>query len=466
MTKYDIDRAKEFLKTIDIPQKYKNLFHYDVPYGWMNDPNGVIYAFGKYHIFYQYYPYDASPKDIHWGHAVTTDFITFETLPPAICPNQDYDCSGCWSGSAIFVDGKIYILYTGNSNGVQQQCLAVSEDGIHFKKYENNPVITSEMLPLGSDIHAFRDPYIIKEDDYFYILIGNKDLKNDRGRIICYRSKDLVNYDYVGEVFNTSINIDPGICECPSFFKTSTMDALITSLNFIKTHDDYQNFASGVMFYGKMDFSKGKFKVEGSRILDYGFDFYAPQVLNHDHRHMLISWCQMWEVTYPSQSENWVGSQTIPREIIIRDEITTFPIKEVLTRFKKIDELLIEDELELSTSIGRFQLNFFDIRGESIFVLKDAENIVSLKINEDEIEMKRSGRIPLNKSPIVDNVDTRICTIKNLKTIDIFIDRSIIEVYINGGQKVMTSCYYFDNEGKINILSRNNKVNLGIYKFL
>lgn len=120
-------------------------YHFMGPCGWINDPNGLIYFKGKYHFFYQFNPYSGFWSQMHWGHAVSDDLMHWEQLPVALAPSESYDDhpqGGCFSGSAIEKDGKLYLIYTGtanNGNGFEQtQNVAVSEDGIHFKKYEGD----------------------------------------------------------------------------------------------------------------------------------------------------------------------------------------------------------------------------------------------------------------------------------------------------------------------------------------
>lgn len=115
-------------------------YHFMAETGWINDPNGLIYFKGKYHFFYQYNPYQSFWENMHWGHAVSDDLIHWEYLPVALAPSEPYEDhlkGGCFSGSAIEFDGKLYLIYTAATNHgngfVQTQCVAYSEDGIHLK---------------------------------------------------------------------------------------------------------------------------------------------------------------------------------------------------------------------------------------------------------------------------------------------------------------------------------------------
>ena len=117
--------------------KLRPLLHITGDNGWINDPNGLVYFKGKYHVFYQYYPNDIHWGPMHWGHKISTDLIHWEKMPIALFPDDE---TGCFSGSAIVKDDKLYLIYTGfyeNEGGDtirQKQKLAYSEDGISFKK--------------------------------------------------------------------------------------------------------------------------------------------------------------------------------------------------------------------------------------------------------------------------------------------------------------------------------------------
>ena len=153
----EIEKTKDKVSEGKMRQNY----HFMAQQGWINDPNGLIYYKNKYHFFYQYNPYDAYWGAMHWGHAISDDMLHWEYLPVALAPSEPYDNhkeGGCFSGSAIEHDGKLYLVYTGTTNYgdgfIQSQCLAYSEDGVHFEKYENNPIMQSNTLVHGAGHHG------------------------------------------------------------------------------------------------------------------------------------------------------------------------------------------------------------------------------------------------------------------------------------------------------------------------
>lgn len=179
-----------------IPAEEKPVFHVTPPIGWMNDPNGFSFYNGEIHLFYQYHPYTRDWGPMHWGHCVSKDMVSWEMLPAAMAPDQEYDAFGCFSGSAIEADGKHALMYTGVSKKTlpdgttqerQNQCLAYG-DGRVYEKFSGNPAITGEMMPKGCSRIDFRDPKIWKEDGKYYLIVGNKN-DDQRGQVVLFLEK-------------------------------------------------------------------------------------------------------------------------------------------------------------------------------------------------------------------------------------------------------------------------------------
>ena len=150
-----------------IAKEQRPVFHLSPRTGWMNDPNGFTHYQGKYHLFYQYYPYDSHWGLMYWGHAVSEDLLHWQYAPAALAPDEFYDKDGVFSGSAVqLADGRLLLAYTGvlemmdencRKSSLQTQCLAVG-DGMDFEKIKENPAITSDMIPEGGSRQDFRDP--------------------------------------------------------------------------------------------------------------------------------------------------------------------------------------------------------------------------------------------------------------------------------------------------------------------
>lgn len=149
---------------------YRLKYHVCPEHGWINDPNGFSYFQGYYHLFYQYYPDEPIWGPMHWGHVRSKDLVHWENLPIALTPGDKEDLHGCFSGSAVEYNNRLYLIYTGNIYDDPEHItfhqnvnIAWSEDGIHFHKYENNPVISE---PPDDNTYHFRDPKVWREDDH------------------------------------------------------------------------------------------------------------------------------------------------------------------------------------------------------------------------------------------------------------------------------------------------------------
>lgn len=454
---FTLKSAKEFLASAVIPTQYKNCFHYDVPTGFLGDPNGCVEAFGCYHVFYQHHPFAATNGDICWGHAVTKDFIHWQTCPPAIAPDLDYDRTGCWSGGALFEGGRLFLFYTGNSDGIQQICLAYSDDGITFVKYENNPIITTDMQPQGGDQYAFRDPYVVKAQGKYYMFIGNKDIPEDCGRTLLYVSENLYEWQYVGVVYRDRDGVHPGITECPCHARVDGADALFMSLNFMPDKGDlHRNFAETVALVGRLNYDTAAFVHGEKQLLDYGFDSYATQVMKlSDGRTISLAWMQMWEVTWPTAEYGWVGSFGLPRQVCVRNgKVYQTPIEEIQTYCVQVTELSSVSEYETEFRPVRLQIKH---SAKDHLTLKFSDGISEYRYEwcpeESRAVITRGGILPQSRNQLESNTHERIVPIGRCDTIslDIFLDTSAAEIFFNDGEYVASGTYFMQKKARITL---------------
>jgi len=319
--------------------RYRPLYHMAAPMGWINDPNGFVYFDGQYHLFYQFYPYDTKWGPMHWGHAVTDDFVQWQNRPVALAPDQPYDDAlGCFSGTAFAEAGKLTLMYTGVSasedqKDMQQQCLAESSDGVHFTKLSCNPVIPVALIPDGFDTANFRDPKLFKRGDAYYCLIGGRRKKEGGfvGEILLYKSGDMVDWSFKGALMNGAIQAD-GVLECPDIIRMDGKDVIVCCpQNLPLRGNKYQNSASSIYITGHLDADKGVFISERMDEIDGGFDFYAPQTVTApDGRVIMTAWMNMWGRSYPSANDGWAGSFILPREVTLKnDRLLQNPVKEI-----------------------------------------------------------------------------------------------------------------------------------------
>lgn len=295
-------------------------YHFEPKKGWMNDPNGLIYFRGQYHAFFQHNPHAPCWGPMHWGHAVSQDLIHWEELPIALFPDMEYENDGgCFSGSAVEKDGRLYLFYTSVSHELKQtQSVAYSDDGIHFTKYSGNPVIKKN--PLGYP--DFRDPKVTLIDGTYYMVVGTG---NDAtGKVLLFASDDLLQWEYVGILFEGE---EYGNCiECPDFFKLGSKYVLMFSK--MNEKERATHFVAG-------DFADGKLVNYTISRPEWGIDFYAPQTFSDGTRRIMIGWMYHWGKTAPLDCA-FAGALSIPRELSLSgNEVRNFPVKEAWTWMSK-----------------------------------------------------------------------------------------------------------------------------------
>ncbi|WP_314793343.1 sucrose-6-phosphate hydrolase [Eggerthia catenaformis] len=487
-----------------INKKYRQTYHANVPSAWSNDPNGMIFYKGKAHMFFQHYPHAAKWGIMHWGHFVSDDFIKWKTLPIALYPDQEYEKEcGCCSGTSIEADGILYIIYTAAQINHQSQCLAYSEDGIHFTKYEMNPIMTAEDLSDEISPRDFRDPKIFKKDNMYYCIAGTrlldeedklklksfKDLPHSSdininnvagsnayvhgyGNLILLKSDDLKHWSYIGPLLRLQKEIREalfklnGVFECPDYFEIDGQEILLASpQNYPSAGHSFNNLHSCIYAAGHLNLQTGNFVVHKTDEIDHGFDFYAPQTLKTDDgRIILIAWKEMWDRTYPTETDQWIGSYTLPRELYYKnDHLYQSPVREIMNYRKNKKEVK-----DITLTNG--SISFKDIEGNKIELIADIglgssmrtgfklmhskEHAVYIYYDRSEkvlvFDRSNSGYEIFGRE---DETAIRKCDIydSHYLNLHIFIDVSSIEVFINNGIDTMTGNIYGDPKKDIGI---------------
>ena len=436
---------------------WKNKFHIEAEKGLVNDPNGLIFWKGEYHVFYQLNPKSCEHTFKNWAHIKSKDLINWEKLPIALAPTDWFDKDGCYSGSAIEKDGKLYLMYTGNvkNNGVREsyQCLAVSEDGISFKKL--GPVIHNNDIPKGYTRH-FRDPKLFKKDGKFYVVLGAQ-RENLTGTILLYSSKDLFTWKFEQEIIKGEFGY---MCECPDYYEVNKQGVLIFSPQGLTADGILYNnrYQSGYILRNIKETEKNNF-IE----LDRGFEFYAPQsFIGKGGERIMFGWMGMpEELEHPSVEEGWIHSLTLPRIIEIENNKLYQRPHTNLQKLRK-NKITIEN-LEVN---GKVNLEKFNIKGityEIILKLEELNSDLILNIRAGENNKTVLKYEYKNKLFILDREKSgrgykgiRKCVLDTLKEIRIFSDTSSIEVYLNNGEEVFTANIYPEKDAENIILEGNN----------
>lgn len=425
--------------------KWRPAFHLSPPAGWMNDPNGLCWFQGRYHIFYQYAPFGTQPGLNFWGHVSTADLVEYACHPPALCCDESFDCHGVYSGSAVVMGDILHLYYTGNvkhagahdyvHTGRDHHTVhAESTDGVHF---ENKRVVLSHADYPADVTRHVRDPKVFYDDGTLVMLLGAR-RQDGRGEVLVYTGETPDIWKFSGAV--TSEEKLGYMWECPDGFSMGGQYFLSFCPQGMEADGIlYQNlYQSG---YAPLS---GRF-TENPHIgefteWDRGFDFYAPQTfLDAKGRRILVGWAGMPDLDpscNPTHSMGWVHLLTMPRCITCEEgRLLQNPLPE-------LEALRLAPRTE-------------DIQGRSWIRTPEVFE-AWLEITSGpsgEVLIRDSCRLSWQNGfltmEFVKNGygrGSRTAEIPVLKRLRIFSDTSILEVFVNNGEAVFTSRFYPDAE--------------------
>ncbi|MFT6909928.1 MAG: fructan beta-fructosidase [Oleiphilaceae bacterium] len=467
-------------------------FHFHANGYWMNDPNGLIEHEGTFHLFYQNNSKSANWGKIGWGHAISSDLISWEVLDPAILP---YDDVMIFSGCAVYDEFNLSALGTNNNPPMlayyteakyewegqdkikmlhQTQCISYSIDkGMHWLPYKKNPILDIE----SSD---FRDPKVFAYDSGWIMAVA----LSAEHKIRFYRSDDLLSWQYLSD-FSVE-NMKLGVWECPDLFPITLGDETRWILMFGVSEDGSDSGSKA--FYCIGDFNGKTFTVDSESMgghlpfrLDYGQDFFASQsffqLKQRSDQKIMIGWLNNWLYAKKMPVEHSPCLQSIPREVTLNKENGLFrlhqwPVKELLSRRKAksaiSDRLLPSSHSEqLCTGLS----SFFDIELE-ISLGETTHWQMRLKFSELDFVILSfdalSGTFSLDRkycSPDIEgllplqeiSLPPHSCKL----SLRLIFDYSAIEVFLMQGQYVLSSRVSPQNqECTIEMSTRNEDAKL------
>lgn len=479
-----LKKAREYEKEMKdrIRTAERPVFHFSNPVGWMNDPNGFSEYQGEHHLFYQYYPYDIHWGPMHWGHAKSKDFVRWEYLEAALAPDKEYDKQGVFSGTALEDGEKQVLIYTGveekkAENGekcvLQNQCIAVG-DGTDYEKSACNPVITGDLLPKGGSRTDFRDPKIWKEDGRYFVVAVNRGADGS-GQAVLFYSDDLEKW-YFGSILDRSDNKVGEMWECPDFFALGDAYVLVVSLIGVYAEGlEFHNGNNVVFLTGKYEKETMHFTRTGIQNMDYGLDFYAAQTMQtNDGRRVMIAWMQSWDNPMYPEEALWSAMMTFPRELTVKEgRICQTPVRELGNYWKRevsYQDVCVEAPVELEGIRGRVIDLTITIKGSDYrkFKMKAASDG---RLYSEIIYDREEGVLTFDRTHSgyrKDTISTRSieaeCKEEKLK-LRILMDKYSMEIFVNDGEKVMTSLIYTPIEAEGIVFESKGKAYLDVAKY-
>ncbi len=468
----------------------RQIGHLKAPGNWINDPNGFIYYKGKYHLFYQYFPYAPEWGTMHWGHAVSDDLVNWEHVGIALFPTKYGDQNGCFSGSAITLpDGRQLLMYTGvvkerQANGgyneVQAQCLAVG-DGVDYVKYDKNPVLDEKDIPEGGSRFDFRDPKMWREEDGTYrCIIGNRPADGS-GQILLFESPDGYAWHYK-KVLAANHNRFGKMWECPDFFPLDGKWVLLTSpQDMLPSGFEYHNGNGTLCLIGAYDREAEEFTEETDQSIDYGIDFYAPQtVLTPDGRRVMIGWMQNWDTCNHRRThdEAWFGQMSLPRELSIKNgRLYQTPVRELeeMRRDRvSYQGVTVSGTVRLEGVRGRRVDMEVTVRPEEgcdlyrKFAIRLAQNDLyhtSLSFRPGESVLKVDRKFSGSRRAIIHQRRSKVNHRGGELKLRIILDRFSVEAFVNDGEQVLSAVLYTDQEADGISFLADGTVNIDVVKY-
>ena len=322
-------------------------FHFVSPAGWLNDPNGVSQWNGTYHLFYQYNPEGAFHHRIQWGHATSTDLVTWTDQPVALEPSAGPDADGCWSGVLVNDGGTPTLVYSGRLGERELPCVAVgSADLLSWSKVPENPVIAAP--PAGVDITAYRDHCVWREGTTWRQLVGSG-IRGRGGTAFLYESSDLRSWDYIGPLFiGDASQGDPAdtdwtgtMWECVDLFRAGGGALGAASLGSVQPDTDpdvlvfsaWDDGETRHPLYWTGRYSGDSFQPAALHRLDYGGRFfYAPQSFEDGSgRRIMFGWMQEGRSDAAMVEAGWSGVMSLPRVTTLANDgtLALAPVPEV-----------------------------------------------------------------------------------------------------------------------------------------
>lgn len=444
-------RKEESIKTTS---PYQERVHIEPHSGTQSDPNGFAFFNGQYHLFYQWTPLAfAQPSIWHhgWYHLASSDLVHWQQLGGAIESDTKYDKHGTYSGSGIAVGDKLFLMYTGNTwtkdwQRVPYQLGAVMDKNGKFAK-DPQPLISG---PLAGYTGHFRDPKVWQATDGKYYAVLGAQRQNLTGSALVYTSSNLTEWQPLGEIKTHTPNFG-FMWECPDYFEIDGQGVLLFSPQGLQPEGDkYQNIYQTGVFVGAplnmrtLEFNHGQFQE-----LDAGFDFYATQtILAPDGRRILTAWFGLPEMDYATDQYHYSGALVFPRELsLVNGQVRQQPVREI--------DALRHNEQNIDAKVGpRYELSRGPVQEFKLNVnIGDAARvIIDLRADQNNehstrlIIDKKNQRIVLNRSKSGAAFNKANGTVRERQlhidedvSLDIIMDTSSVEIFVNGGALVFSA---------------------------
>lgn len=423
-------------------------YHIEPRTGLLNDPNGFSFFNGKYNLFYQNWPFGAAHGLKEWIHTESDDLVHFYVTGAELRPDTEHDSHGAYSGSAYEVDGKLFLFYTGNVRD-KKWIRDTLQIGAWMDKDHNITKCENILIHKPADVtEHFRDPQIFNYKGQLYTIVGAQNLEKS-GFIKVYKATDnnVETWEEVGNLDFGSTGSEYMI-ECPNLLFVDEKPVIIYCPQGLdKSELNYDNIYPNT-FKICQSFDIENIKLVGAseiQNLDYGFEAYATQGFNTpDGRTLIVSWIGLPDIDYPTDKYNYQGAMSLVKELSIKDgKLYQYPVEAITSLRASSEQFTAKAE---TNNTYELELTFPPNQKSELLLFSDSKgNGLSLIVDTKE------GKIILDRSKAgiqyaTDFGTIRECSIDTKETTaNIFVDNSIIEIFINKGEKVFTSRVFPEN---------------------
>jgi levanase/fructan beta-fructosidase len=438
----------KFSNTFDTAnrERFRPVYHHTPLYGWMNDPNGMFYKDGVWHLYYQWNPYGSQWENMHWGHSTSKDLIHWEAQPMALEPDW---LGAIFSGSCVTKGDEVVAMYT-TAGHHQTQSIAFSKDGGRtFQKFGGNPVLTA-------DVPDFRDPRPFWNEDikaWNLILAVGQEMR-------IYSSKNLTDWKYESS-FGKEYGNHGGVWECPDLFEIKDETLNIKKWVLICNINPGGPFGGSATQYFVGQFDGRKFTCESmpkvTKWMDYGKDHYATVSFYNapENRHVVLAWMSNWQYANQVPTKQYRSGNSIPRDLGLftcgeETYVSVKPSKEInALRGAKVKKPTEACEIVVDVK-SQAEIVLSNTKGEQVVMTYDAAK------QNFTMDRTKSGDISFSEAfPC----ETKAPTYGTIKQLRIFVDRCSIEAFDADGKMAMTNLV-FPSEPYNNIKVKGGKTTI------
>lgn len=419
-------------------EQYRPLYHHTPAYGWMNDPNGMFFKDGVWHLYFQHNPYGSQWENMTWGHSTSTDLIHWTFQGDPVQPDA---WGSIFSGSSVvdknntagFGENAIVALYTSAGENQTQSMAYSTDNGKTFTKYDGNPIITS-------NVPDFRDPHMFWNEDikkWNMILAAGQQMN-------IYSSDNLKDWKFESS-FGAEYGCHGGVWECPDLMKMKVRGTDKEKWMLVCNINPGGPSGGSATQYFVGDFDGHKFtcesKPEVTKWMDYGKDHYATVTFDNapNGRHVALAWMSNWQYANQVPTLQYRSANSIPRDLgLFEYKGNTYcsvtPSEEITAARSKKPSKSLSEACEMVVNLkGDATITLSNSKGEKV--------VMTYKAKDETFSMDRtlSGKTDFSSDFAA---ITTAPVYGKMNKLRIFIDKSSIEVFDNDGKMAMTNLVF------------------------